>query len=280
MKQLLRFMTISIFGLLIGCGTGTSEDDSMQKDEPNTPVNSQPSEEEDEKKEDSLDHLLFEVDVNQTADGIRFDFSLTNQSDDKEVLTFPSGKQYEIIVSKDEEKIYQYSEGKMFTEALVEKEIGSGETMVWQEVWKPDHTLETGTYHVEMTLLPARIDGETIEDEFFQQTTTLEIKEMTKNEEAVEEPFRGVTVQGEKGQYIVEGEIHGSIGKAYYEVEDGHHYLIEQTPLELNDNGWQPFSIEISISEEDLPTNGTLILFLYNEDRSVQLPVELEQLQQ
>lgn len=81
--------------------------------------------------------------------------------------------------------------------------------------------------------------------------------------------FRYVMVSGTNGDYVVSGEARLTAGKLYYSVEDGHvEYMNEsEVCIKARDNGWVRFLIRIHISEGKLPSNGSLIMNLYERDR-------------
>jgi hypothetical protein len=101
------------------------------------------------------------LDVVKEGDNMRFELSLTNETEETALLQFPSGQQFEIIV-KDENNhvVYRYSEGKMFTMAIVMKEIKPKETLIWEDEWK-DAT--PGTYTVIGELQIMSINGESVD---------------------------------------------------------------------------------------------------------------------
>lgn len=79
--------------------------------------------------------------------------------------------------------------------------------------------------------------------------------------------FRNITVSGEDGEYVVNGEARVFEAVFFYTVEDGHDYIIEETKVTANEGApaWSPFELKLSIPEEQLPINGTLTLELYEK---------------
>ncbi|WP_017754583.1 Gmad2 immunoglobulin-like domain-containing protein [Calidifontibacillus oryziterrae] len=77
--------------------------------------------------------------------------------------------------------------------------------------------------------------------------------------------FRNIEATGEKGNYVVKGEARVFEGVFFYAVEEGHNYLIEETKVEVAQGAptWEPFELNITIPEDQLPNNGTLTLTLY-----------------
>ncbi|QOY34111.1 BsuPI-related putative proteinase inhibitor [Anaerobacillus isosaccharinicus] len=99
--------------------------------------------------------------VREVGDDMQFELSLTNEGNEKALIQFPSGQQFEIIV-KDEENqvVYRFSEGRMFTMAIVMKEIEPGETLVWVDEWKE---AKQGMYTVIGELQIMSINNETVD---------------------------------------------------------------------------------------------------------------------
>ncbi|SHM42890.1 BsuPI-related putative proteinase inhibitor [Gracilibacillus kekensis] len=283
MKKALLFIVLFLFLLLTACGTAQEEETPSESEE----VEASSDIEQEKKAETSegdvdsiLDHLELSVSAEQKQTSIDFSFELVNKNEQAVDIMFSSGQQYEIEVYQEEALIYQFSEGKMFTEALIEESLKSGEMKKWTETWEITDGLKAGDYQVKMSLLPAEINGEELEGEHLTQSIELSLNEMegTNDENSLEEPFRSIEVEGNNGEYLVTGEIDTSIGDVYYEVEDGHNYLVEKTEVPVDGEGWQSFEINVTISEEFLPENGTMIMLLYSEDRTEQYPIQLDQM--
>ncbi|WP_228275551.1 BsuPI-related putative proteinase inhibitor [Gracilibacillus oryzae] len=286
MKKLATLLILLMVGFLAACGTGNEGNE-------NEDANAQGSQE-NETNESITDHLELVTEAEQQEDGVHFHFELINHHEEDVEVSFPSGKQYDILVKKGDETIYQFSEDKLFTEAVVKETIPSGESATWEEVWEIGEDVEAGEYNVEMQLVPSEINGEEV-PEGFANTFTLQIADMSEEsagenteqngDQAQEagsdsnELIRNIEVTGENGNYQVTGEIHSSIGAAYYEVEDGHNYLVEKTEIPVEGEQWGTFTVDVAIAEEDLPFNGTILMTIFNEDRSKVVPVQLDQIQ-
>lgn len=73
-----------------------------------------------------------------------------------------------------------------------------------------------------------------------------------------------LSVSGTNGNYVVKGII--SEGKdVYYTVEDGHNELISKTKVPLSNH---KFQLDIHINKQDLPRNGTVILYFSEEGKA------------
>ncbi|WP_208590485.1 BsuPI-related putative proteinase inhibitor [Gracilibacillus suaedae] len=283
MKKYISLISIILMMLLMACGSSdveeTETDDSVPVDNSTeeSPESENANEEETQSETEALSAIMENLDLKVAAEqqgtAIDFKLQLINKTEETVDLMFTSGQQFEIKLFQEDELFYQYSEGKMFTEALVEESLEPGEFKNWAESWDMIEYLEPGEYEVEMTLLPAEINGQQVEGEPLQQTITITLEDTVADEDG---PFRSVDVEGENGEYTVTGEVDTSVGVTYYEVEDGHNYLVEQTEIPVEGDGWQEFEIHISIDEDMLPQNGAVVMLLYTEDRSEQRPVQLE----
>lgn len=247
-------MVVLSFILLTGCATvETNQSSDEAQGEKNPAV-----------------HLETNVELKQLEDHIVFDLTLTNVGSEDVELLFSSGQQYEITV-KDEnnQDVYRYSEGKMYTQALETKVIKTGEKINWNVEWdqkEEGQFLPNGEYTVTAEVLAKPSDETiTIDKEQFQHTISMSIDDIII-ENLENKAFRNLKVEGELGQYSVTGEARVFEAVFGYSVSDGHKYYIEEfIQIENGAPSWAPFTIEISISEDQLPVNGTVMLELYEE---------------
>lgn len=265
-KSLLTIIAV-FFLTLAACGTSEQPSQAVQGSSGDS--GSDTSSDQSEKDVDViLETLEMDATVEQANGTVSFQMQLTNAGEETVTLSFASGQQYEIIVSNDVgEKVYQFSEGRSFTEAIVEKDLAAGETLEWIEEWtNPD--LEPGTYTVELSLLPMQVNHQVIDNNPFQVERTLDIgtETLTQAVEDSGELFKNIEVTGEDGTYKITGEANPKSGEFYYNVEDGHMMLVEETKVEAKSEGWAPFEIQITIDKDKLPTNGTLTLVMYEKN--------------
>lgn len=69
-------------------------------------------------------------------DGIRFALHVTNVSDHAVELDFPSGQTHDfVVVDSIGREVWRWSDGRMFTQALQNKLLGSKETVTYEERW-------------------------------------------------------------------------------------------------------------------------------------------------
>lgn len=106
-------------------------------------------------------------------------FALTNHHSAPQQLKFGSGQQYEIIISDENgTEVYRYSDNKMFTMALIYKDLQPGDTLHWQEKWdltnKDGVKLTSGKYNIVIKVMTSAEDDQSAIPEE-QLTTTMEI---------------------------------------------------------------------------------------------------------
>lgn len=76
--------------------------------------------------------------------------------------------------------------------------------------------------------------------------------------------FRKVKASGADGVYTITGEARVFEGTMNYAVSDGHSYLLEDFhTVAQGAPSWSPFTLNITVDEDDLPLNGTLTIELF-----------------
>ncbi|TLS38171.1 BsuPI-related putative proteinase inhibitor [Pseudalkalibacillus caeni] len=79
-----------------------------------------------------------------------FQYQIKNQTEQVQQITFPSSQQYDYVLKdKNGDALKQYSEGKMFTQAVKQVELAQAESMEF-EIELSD--LKPGTYTLEVWL--------------------------------------------------------------------------------------------------------------------------------
>lgn len=76
-------------------------------------------------------------------------FTVKNQTNRVQTVTFTSGKKYDYILYRDGKKVKQFSEGKMFTQIYEERPLKQGEALVFTETFAD---LPKGNYKLEWWL--------------------------------------------------------------------------------------------------------------------------------
>ena len=89
--------------------------------------------------------------VNVEAHALRFALDLTNQSKKRVELAFPNGQEYEFtVLDSVGREVYRWGSGRMFTQSVQNKLLGSGDTMRIDE--RAVTTLPQGKYVAVATL--------------------------------------------------------------------------------------------------------------------------------
>lgn len=69
-------------------------------------------------------------------EGVEFVFHVTNAGEKKLELTFPSGQTHDFVVLDTlGREVWRWSEGRMFTQSLQNKMLGTGETLSYDDRW-------------------------------------------------------------------------------------------------------------------------------------------------
>lgn len=98
------------------------------------------------------------------------------------------------------------------------------------------------------------------------QSNSSSIKQLT----AKKLPLRHIKVIGSGGRYIVKGQVGQSGVDYFYTIEDGHNVLIQKKLLikKKEKQKWVSFRIKVNLSKEQMPHNGTLILFISEQGKT------------
>jgi hypothetical protein len=76
-------------------------------------------------------------------------FTVKNQTERVQTVTFTSGKRYDYILYRNGKKVKQFSEGKLFTQIYEERPLKQGEELVFTETFTD---LPKGNYKLEWWL--------------------------------------------------------------------------------------------------------------------------------
>lgn len=87
----------------------------------------------------------------RASDGLQMEFVLQNAGEEPVDVTFPTGECVRITVSDSDSgnQCWDSSEGRAFTQALVERTLEPGELITHEATW---HDPPAGTYDIEATL--------------------------------------------------------------------------------------------------------------------------------
>jgi len=285
MKKFVFLLTLLL--VLSACGTANNDEDGNSQGAPVVAdeTENQETMSDEERLEQLVNEFSFDTEVSEDDLSATFNLSLKNNSDKAIDLLFPSGQQYEIVVTDPDsgEEVYRFSEGKAFTMALVTETIEPGDEKTWTEEWnyaKDGHRVEAKSYDVTVQLVVAEIDEFEIQDSVFTDQLSINVPELqiTEEKEVEEEEskrivnvedsdhFRNVVIEGENGSYTVRGEAQVKDGQFSYTVEDGHFVFVNEEAVQLDAfSDWAEFELQIEIAEESMPQYGVLSLFLTYE---------------
>lgn len=85
------------------------------------------------------------------GDEVKFKFHVVNSSSRKVELRFGSGQTHEVVVLDPQgREVWRWSRGRMFTQAIQNKNLAASDTLTFTETWRPEHP---GTYTAVATLL-------------------------------------------------------------------------------------------------------------------------------
>ena len=151
-----KFLIVIMVLFLTACGTGvhapveTNEGDDTMSNE----------------------KWLFDVETEQNDNELLVRMLVTNNQEQEASLDFSSGQKYEILLKNEAGEVeYRYSEGMMFTMALIHEPFEAGETKVYEERIALD-SISAGSYVLEAELVLAGTD---LNDELFKKQVSVEI---------------------------------------------------------------------------------------------------------
>jgi hypothetical protein len=96
-------------------------------------------------------HLASGLEVNLESDGLRFALQVTNETKKHMEVAFPNGQTHEfVVVDSVGREVWRWSASRLFTQAVQNKLLSSGETLRYSEQWS--HPALRGKYTVIATL--------------------------------------------------------------------------------------------------------------------------------
>jgi hypothetical protein len=95
--------------------------------------------------------LATNLEIKSERDGVRFSLHVRNETHKHIELAFPNGQTHEfVVVDSAGREVWRWSTSRLFTQALQNRLLSSGETMSVSERW--EHAKERGKYTVIATL--------------------------------------------------------------------------------------------------------------------------------
>ena len=86
------------------------------------------------------------MNVDVAATEVRFALNVDNVGKKHVELSFPNGKSYDfVVVDSLGREVWHWSKGRMFTQGVQNKQLGTGDVMHVSEAWK--RPLQPGTLH-------------------------------------------------------------------------------------------------------------------------------------
>lgn len=79
--------------------------------------------------------LVGSLEVSVDADAVTFAFTVRNGGSAPQPLEFRSGKTADVVLRRDGEQVWQWSEGRMFSQALGHEELAPGESTTYHLDW-------------------------------------------------------------------------------------------------------------------------------------------------
>lgn len=80
--------------------------------------------------------LSTRLDTTVTADAVVFALTVTNDAATAVDIQFRSGKHADVTVSEDGDTVWQWSAGRMFTQALDSETLAPGESITSEMTWE------------------------------------------------------------------------------------------------------------------------------------------------
>lgn len=202
--------------------------------------------------------LSFHVFALPRSDELEIQLKLKNNSEKGKILSFSSSKKYEIVIkSKNGEEVYRYSAGKQFLQAIQKLEFKPSQTYTWKETWNyknKDEKIIRGEYSIEAILFSSKKVGEEI---VAKTNATFPLEDHPV--------FKKIRSSGGGGMYHLEG-IARTANPVFYTIEDGHREIISNKKIVIDKDG--SFEFDVTIPKDELPSNGSLILYLYDGNGS------------
>jgi len=102
--------------------------------------------------QDKTVHFLLTASEDSYLQGIPVEFTLTLRNGTEEVvkISFPSSKQFDLVIKKDEKILWRWAEEKMFAMSLTQLMLSPGERkyfdVVWPQLDRKGKQVEPGFY--------------------------------------------------------------------------------------------------------------------------------------
>lgn len=125
------------------------------------------------------DGLVTKLEVKQ-VDKLHFSLILENQREEEVTVNFRSGQTFELIVTDvNDEVVYRFSDGKMFTQAIVTEIIPPGSSIELKDEWDlitGNERIPAGNYNVTGELLIWTVGNEEVQEDDYKVSKEIMIK--------------------------------------------------------------------------------------------------------
>jgi hypothetical protein len=136
MKGKISLTLLCFAGLAFACGPRTRSESASNNTatrattaQPTAPRSANATRTSDSPLTPSLD-----VDV---EDGVRFEFQVVNEGKKKLEIDFASGRTHDVVVLDSlGREVWRWSEGRLFTQAMVSKVLRTSDSLRYEESWK------------------------------------------------------------------------------------------------------------------------------------------------
>jgi hypothetical protein len=85
--------------------------------------------------------LVSSLQVEPSADSVRFVLQVTNPTNGPVRIAFTSGLSHDFIVRDGAREVWRWSAGRSFVQSMVSLSLPAGETRTYAEVWRPAASL-------------------------------------------------------------------------------------------------------------------------------------------
>ncbi|WP_078391782.1 BsuPI-related putative proteinase inhibitor [Shouchella patagoniensis] len=160
-----NWLVIAGFAIILTACGGQPE----EEEDPNVPTGGDTS---------MSNEWSFQANAQQTDDQINVEMHVRNESDEDQVLVFPTSQEYEIILENSNgEEVFRYSDDHMFLQSFVEMTFKPGEEKDFRETIPVD-LFPAGVYTMTVELTVYEEIIENLDDpNTFTVTQEIEIRE-------------------------------------------------------------------------------------------------------
>ncbi|WP_069365391.1 BsuPI-related putative proteinase inhibitor [Salisediminibacterium beveridgei] len=136
-----------LIGLILisaGCGEGNQLNDSNEESG-------------DREEHEDQEEMNVDVQAEEIEGGLEIMITLDNKSDQSKTVTFMSGHQFDLRISRHGEMLYDFAEDMMFTQAIIEETIEPGEALIFSDTWG-GYEEDTGEVTIQVKVLAEELE--------------------------------------------------------------------------------------------------------------------------